>query len=80
MAGPVGAEPSTETTVRVQALEAEISIARTSPDAYYLVIDLLDRRVYLKAGGRELLSAPITSSECLRCVPSVRGTTLESAS
>ncbi len=44
---------------RKQALELEVRFAKKNPDAYYLVIDLPSRKVYLKAGAYILRSCAI---------------------
>ena len=44
---------------RKKALELEVRLARKNPNAYYLVIDLPSRKVFLKAGAHILRSCAI---------------------
>lgn len=44
---------------RKQALELELQFAQKDPNAYYLVIDLPSRKVYLKAGAHILRACAI---------------------
>lgn len=44
---------------RRDALEMELTLVRTTPDVYYLVIDMPAREVYLKCRARLLRTCPI---------------------
>ena len=45
----------------VEALRSELALVQTTPDRYYLVVDLQREIVSLRAGGRDLMSAQIVS-------------------
>ena len=55
------AEPVDDLSL-VRALRAELEFATEEPDRYYFVIDLEERSIWLKAGGKELMTAAILSS------------------
>lgn len=79
-AGAGSAPDSLERTLlyRKQALDLELRFVSKNPDAYYLVIDLPTRKVYLKAGAHilrvcaildyRLAKAPNPSSSQLRMI------------
>ncbi len=54
---------------RKQALELELEFARKNPSAYYLVIDLPSRKVYLKAGAHILRACAIKEYRLTGALP-----------
>jgi hypothetical protein len=53
---------------RKQALELEICFAGKNPDAYYLVIDLPSRKVFLKTGAHILRSCAVRKYRLTRAL------------
>jgi hypothetical protein len=51
--------------VERRALQSELDLAQQDPDRYYLLVNLFNNTVVLKAGGRVLLDVPIESVRAL---------------
>jgi hypothetical protein len=47
---------------QILALQRELALAKASPSQYYLTINIPDKTVLLKAGGRELMSSSIVQT------------------